>query len=109
MSNLFAFTALGSAYPGFVSINRDENGDVAVTVRGAPTVHEDRSYICGFKEDKGQPGRCTAGDDACNNYCNMAPEKGLMQNRPAPCSQTIEGKTATFTVPAAEWAKLQPA
>lgn len=39
-------------------------------------------YICGYARDKGQPGRCTPGDEHCNNYCNMAPEKGPMQRSP---------------------------
>jgi len=100
--NLFAYTAPGIEYPGYVSINRNADGDVAVTVREAPTVR-DGFYICGFSADKGKPGRCTKGDDRCNNYCNMAPEKGPMQDHPAPCVQTFEGKTATFVVPAADW------
>jgi len=100
--NIFAFTAPGCEYPGYVSINRDANGDIAVTVREAPTVREG-GYICGFAVDKGKPGRCTPGDDCCNNYCNLAPSKGPMQDHPAPCVQTFEGKQATFTVPADQW------
>lgn len=41
-----------------------------------------RAYICGYETDKGKPGRCTPGDAHCNNYCNMAPEKGSMQSVP---------------------------
>lgn len=100
--NLFAYTAPGSLYPGYVSINRDENGNVRVTVRAEPKVR-DGSYICGFKHQKGEAGRCTPGDERCNNYCNMAPEKGRMQDHPAPCTQTTEGETVTYTVPAEHW------
>lgn len=100
--NVFAYTAPGGSYPGYVSINRDADGNIAVTVREAPLVR-DGIYICGFKSDKGQPGRCTPGDDHCNNYCNMAPDKGPMQDHPLPCAHTIEGKQATFTVPADQW------
>ena len=100
--NIFAYTAPGSGYPGYVSINRDADGNIAVTVREAPLVR-DGSYICGFAADKGQPGRCTPGDERCNNYCNKAPAKGKMQDHPAPCVQTFEGKQATFTVPADQW------
>lgn len=39
--NLFAYTAMSGSYPGYVSINRLENGDVRVTVREAPTVNRD--------------------------------------------------------------------
>lgn len=100
--NLLAYTAPGSQYPGYVSINRTPEGDIAVTVREAPTVR-DGSYVCGFAADKGKPGRCTKGDDRCNNYCNMAPEKGPMQDHPLPCTQVFEGRSVTFTVPASEW------
>jgi hypothetical protein len=31
--NLFAYTTPGSFYPSFLSINREENGNVSVTVR----------------------------------------------------------------------------
>lgn len=47
----------------------------------APDV--EKTYVCGYASDKGQPGRCTPGDDRCNNYCNMAPAKGPMQPHPA--------------------------
>lgn len=47
----------------------------------APDV--EMSYICGYASDKGAPGRCTPGDDRCNNYCNLAPTKGPMQPHPA--------------------------
>lgn len=31
--NLFAYTSPNNNYPGYVSINRKENGDVSITVR----------------------------------------------------------------------------
>lgn len=31
--NIFAFTEPGNEFPGYISINREENGDVSVTVR----------------------------------------------------------------------------
>lgn len=34
--NIFAYTAPGSNYPGYVSINRTPDGDVTITVRAAP-------------------------------------------------------------------------
>jgi hypothetical protein len=104
--NIFAYTAAdGIAYPGFVSINKNTEGDIEVTVRSAPKVVEG-SYICGFKSDTGKPGRCTPDGPTCNNYCNLAPDKGPMQPRPLPCDQVIQGAQAMFTVPAAEWAKI---
>jgi hypothetical protein len=101
-TNIFAYTAPSGQYPGYVSINRTPEGDVEVTVRSAPKIQEG-SYICGFARDKGQHGRCTPGDSFCNNYCNMAPEKGPMQDHPLPCTQVFEGKTSVFTVPADQW------
>jgi len=104
--NIFAFTALTGTYPGYVSINRDEDGNIAVTVREAPKVFEG-IHVCANKSDAG-PGRCTPGDLNCNNYCNMAPEKGPMQARPLPATHVTEGKQATFVVPADVWAKTFP-
>lgn len=98
MKNLFAYTALESSYPGFVSINQDENGCVSVTVRSAPEIKEG-VYICVHQDDFG-PGKCTPGGPTCNNYCNLAPEKGPMQDAPLTCIQTFEGKQASFTLPA---------
>lgn len=105
--NILAYTAPGTDYPGYVSINRTPDGDVEVTVREAPTVHENSIHICGFASDKGKPGRCTPGDENCNNYCNMAPQIGPMQAHPKPCTQISEGRTVTFTMPAAEWESLE--
>ncbi|GAD47689.1 hypothetical protein NT2_01_04620 [Caenibius tardaugens NBRC 16725] len=87
-----------------MSINREANGDVTFTVREAP-VERDSVHICAHSRDAG-PGRCVAGGPTCNNYCNMAPAKGPMQDSPLPCIQVIEGKTASFTVPAEAVAAL---
>ncbi|MER8394100.1 hypothetical protein NKH10_19610 [Mesorhizobium sp. M1340] len=103
---LGALTTLGPIYPGYVNVSRDDDDSVVVTVRGDPEVRADSIYICGYAADKGAHGRCTPGDDRCNNYCNLAPQKGPMQDRPSPCSQTYEGKTATVRLSPAEWAEL---
>ena len=42
--NIFAYTAPGGSYPGYVSINRDKDGNIAVTVREAPTVREGNTH-----------------------------------------------------------------
>ncbi len=102
--NVFAFTALSGSYPGYVSINRNSDGDISVTVREAPKVF-DGVHVCANPSDAG-PGRCTPGGPTCNNYCNMAPQKGAMQDRPLPATHTTEGKSATFIVPSAEWEKV---
>ena len=105
-TNIFAYTAPGSQYPGYVSINRTPEGDVEVTVRSAPK-ERDGVYVCGFAKDRGMPGRCTPGDEHCNNYCNMAPQKGPMQDHPLPCHHIDCGVTAAFTIPADEWEKVK--
>jgi hypothetical protein len=103
---IYAHTNLGATYPGYVNFTREDSGAVTVYVSGDPKVLEDRFYICGFERDKGQPGRCTPGDDRCNNYCNMAPSKGAMQPSPAPCTQVICGETVKLTLAAADFDKL---
>ena len=100
-----ACTTLAPSYPGYVNFSREDDGSVTVTVRGDPQTR-DGAYVCGYARDKGQPGRCTPGDDRCNNYCNMAAEKGPMQDSPAPCEMTIEGATTTVRLSADEWANL---
>lgn len=104
--NLFAYTAPGGSMPGYVSINRLASRDVEVTVRAAPIIRQG-VYVCAHTRDAG-PGRCTAGGPTCNNYCNMAPEKGAMQDHPLPCTHVDAGTQASFIVPSAEWAKLVP-
>ena len=96
--NVFAFTAAGTNYPEYVSVNEtDHPGKFTITVRSAPTKRQG-CYVCGYARDKGQPGRCTPGDDHCNNYCNMAPEKGPMQAAPLPCEHVGEGPSAIITL-----------
>jgi hypothetical protein len=101
-----ACTTLAPISPGYVNVSRDDDGSVIITVRGDPETHADRAYICGHSVDRGKPGRCTPGDERCNNYCNLAPEKGPMVDHPAPCSQTFEGKTAAVRLSAEEWVRL---
>lgn len=101
-----AYTKFDQIYPGYINFSREEDGSVVVIMRGDPVTHTDRSYICGHAADKGAHGRCTPGDERCNNYCNMAPQKGPMQDHPAPCSQTFEGKTAIVRLSADEWSRL---
>lgn len=91
---IFAYTAPGCDYPGYVSFNRTAEGDVSVTVREAPT-EVDGSRVCGVT--------CRPGGEHCNNYCNMAPEKGPMQDHPQRHKFWREGKSSTFVVPASEW------
>lgn len=101
-TNIYAHTAPGSSYPEYISVNETDDPDkFTVTVRSAPT-RQQGSYICGYARDKGQPGRCTPGDEHCNNYCNMAPEKGKMADAPLPCEHVTEGPTAIVTLSMAQ-------
>ena len=93
-----AYTAISGSYPEYINVSRDGD-DVVVTIREAPTVH-DGVYVCAHKPG---PGACTAGGPTCNNYCNMAPEKGPMVDHPLPCTHTICGKDAKIRLPIAEW------
>ena len=96
-----AYTKLSGSYPGYVNASRD--GDrIVLTVRGDPS-QRDAGFICGYARDKGQLGRCTPGDDNCNNYCNLAPEKGPMQDHPKPCVRVFEAKTVTLSLSADEF------
>lgn len=100
-----AYTTLAPIYPGYVNVSREDDGAVVIRVRGDPTIR-DGAYICGYAPDKGKHGRCTPGDEYCNNYCNMAPQKGPMQDAPLPCTQVIEGATTAVRLTSAEWANL---
>lgn len=103
--NIFAFSETNSdqpSYPALVSINRNEDGSVTVSVRETPTVR-DGCFVCVFAADKGQPGRCTPGDQHCNNYCNKAPQKGAMADSPADCLQVFEGRHVAVTIPSELW------
>ena len=101
-----AWTAPDGSYPPYFNATRDGD-EVVVTVRDAPTAKEG-VYVCANPRDAG-PGRCVAGGATCNNYCNMAPEKGPMQDKPLPCTHVVEGKSASVRLPPAVWQQLAAA
>lgn len=104
---LAAFTNPGCEYPGYINFSREADGTISVHLRGDPKVIEDSIYICGFKgKDTGKLGRCTPGDDNCNNYCNMAPENGKMQDHPKPCRQVQEGATVKLTLTSDDFSRF---
>ncbi len=103
--NIFAYTAPGSNFPGFVSINRLPNGDVSVSVRAAGTGPHKGSRVCRHRKDA-TGYDCYPGGPHCNNYCNMAPQKGPMQDHPEQIEYYKPGDQSEFTVPADEWAKF---
>lgn len=100
-----AHTNFDTSYPGYINFTREDDGTVTVLVRANPETVED-SYVCGYARDKGQPGRCTPGDDRCNNYCNLAPDKGPMQKHPASCSHVREGASARVTLSADDFKRF---
>lgn len=100
-----AHTNLDPSYPGYINFTREDDGTVSVLFRSNPSTVEG-AYICGYERDKGSPGRCTPGDDRCNNYCNLAPQKGPMQDGPAKCSHVREGASGRLTLSAADFEAL---
>ena len=101
---IVAYTKLDSIYPGYINIRRTDDG-ILITLRGDP-IKRESSYICGYIKDKGKHGRCTPGDEHCNNYCNMAQEKGPMQDIPNECVQVHEGETTTILLKEEEFKEL---
>lgn len=101
-----AYTKLDAIYPGYLNFSRDDDGSVIVTARGDPTVRPDGALVCGHAADRGKPGRCTPGDENCNNYCNMAPQNGPMAASPKSCTQTFCGETVAVRLSSQEWDDL---
>lgn len=99
---LAAYTKPGSQYPGYINYTLETDGSITIHLRGDPTVTKG-VYICGYAVNRNEPGRCTPGDGNCNNYCNLAPEKGLMQPSPKPCDHVIEGPAAMLRLSADEF------
>jgi len=95
---LSALTALDSPYPPFINISETEGGDVQFSLR-APATDTEGVYVCGHASDRGKHGRCTPGDGNCNNYCNMAPEKGPMADSPKPCRHIDVGASVVAVFP----------
>lgn len=91
-TNIFAHTESGHA-PGFVSINRLDNGDVEVSVRASPTKRRG-VRVCGQT--------CHPRGEGCNNYCNADTSKP-MESAPLPFEYTDFGATVSFVVPKDSW------
>jgi hypothetical protein len=91
---LCAFTPPAPAYPPYFNVERDGD-EVIVTVRSAPSI---RAGVRICSRTPG-PGLCVAGETGCNNYCNMAPQLGPMQDRPERCTHTDCGPTASMRMP----------
>lgn len=95
---LAAVTTAAPIYPGYVNFSENEDGSVVVTTRGAPSDYTGVA-VCG--QD------CTPGSARCNNYCNQAPEKGVMAAAPPTMAHTKSGHVVAFVMTAAEWANFR--
>lgn len=98
-----AYTKLDETYPGYINVSENESG-ITIVIRGDPK-KVSGSLICGYARDYGQPGRCTPGDELCNNYCNHDTSQP-MPDRPGLCEQTLEGPTAQVTFTHREWQQI---
>lgn len=80
-----AHTPNVSPYPPYINIGVTSDGAVRVTLRARAKSHHG-VYVCGYHpRDSRTAGRCTPGNQHCNNYCNMSPERGPMQDSPRDC------------------------
>ena len=101
--NVAAWTAPGAECPEFVNFTQDGD-EVIVTVR-APATRREGAYVCAHARDAG-PGRCVPGGPTCNNYCNMAPQKGPMADHPFRCTHVDCGATVSMRLPKAEFDRM---
>lgn len=101
-----ALTKENSPFPGYVNVSKYEDGSVVIIVRSDPEVIEKGAFVCGYQRDKGQYGRCTPGDEHCNNYCNRAPEKGPMSDSPKTSVLHNEAETARLVLSQDDWQEL---
>lgn len=92
------------SYPSFFNVSL-EGDDVVLTIRPAEKPY-DGAYLCGFAADKGQPDRCTPGDDRCNNYCNMVPGGPPMPDHPMPYSGAHCGEIVSMRMPLEQWRRI---
>lgn len=99
MKKIGALTAAtGQGFPPYVNVTF-EGDEAIVTVRGEPEIYEG-VYVCMHEPG---PGNCTPGGPTCNNYCNMAPEKGPMQDHPLRCTHVKEGPYVQVRMPKSEF------
>jgi hypothetical protein len=78
--NIFAHTdCSGVGYPGYVSINRVENGDVEITVRSSPT-QRDGVHVC---MNQPGPGNCTPGGPNLQQLLQLGSREGADAGPPA--------------------------
>lgn len=92
-TNLLAITLSDPVYPGFVSINREDDGSVTVIVRQAPRT-VDGVRVCGQT--------CKSRGPGCNNYCNFDQSKP-MADRPEALEITQAGHQVSLKVSAEQW------
>lgn len=95
---LGAWTGDESGYPPFVNFY-EKDGRVTITLR-EPQKEVKWANVCsvGFHK-RGVLGYCTPGDNNCNNYCNLAPEKGDMQDSPSKVKVPQCGNSLSMQIP----------
>lgn len=92
-NNLLAITLTEPVYPGFVSINREDDGSVTIVVREAPR-HHIGARMCGHS--------CFPGQAGCNNWCGYDPTRQNAAN-PEEIDRISCGDMAKLTVSAEQW------
>ncbi|MBJ7440559.1 MAG: hypothetical protein JHD35_16235 [Sphingopyxis sp.] len=92
-TNLIAITHAVPVYPGYLSINREDDGSVTVHLRGAP-LHHDTMRACGKS--------CFPGQAGCNNWCGYNADGGRPAN-PEGIDVISPGETVTLKIKGSDW------
>lgn len=92
-TNLIAITHAVSVYPGFLSINREDDGSVTVHLRGAP-LHHDTIRACGKS--------CFPGQAGCNNWCGYDPV-GESPAGPEKLDVISPGEMVSLKIKGSDW------
>lgn len=91
MKNLAALTKPGGMYPGFISINKQDDGSVTIDVREIAKEYEGVK-VCGHQ--------CKPGGHGCNGYCEGKSDK------PEPHHHVKEGAQVRITLTEEEWQSI---
>lgn len=92
-TNLIAITQAEPVYPGFVSVNREDDGAVTIVVRRAPEHYVSKRH-CGKS--------CFPGQAGCNNWCGYKPDDE-QPDKPEGIDIVEPGATVSLTISGAEW------
>lgn len=95
--NIFAYTEESPIYPGYISVNQNDEGNIEITIRESPTTIDGIS-VCGID--------CIPGTKNCNNYCARIPNTPISE-RANPKTHTRAGVTTTLTVSPEIWEMMK--